>query len=45
MNLTKAVQEVEVWNKAFLHIPENDDDRESMWRYDEDWRYAWCKKR
>ena len=38
MNLTKAAQEVEVWNKAFLHIPENDDDREIMWRYDDDWR-------
>ena len=38
MNLTKAVQEVEEWNKAFQHIPEDDDTREKMWRYDDDWR-------
>ena len=38
MNLTKAVQEVEVWNERFQHIPEDDDTREKMWRYDDDWR-------
>ena len=38
MNLTKAVQAVEMWNKAFEHIPEDDDTREKMWRYDDDWR-------
>ena len=38
MNLTKAVQAVEMWNKAFEHIPEDDDVREKMWRYDDEWR-------
>ena len=38
MNLTKAVQEVAEWNKAFQHIPEDDDTREKMWRYDDEWR-------
>ena len=38
MNLTKAVQEVAKWNEAFQHIPEDDDAREKMWRYDDDWR-------
>ena len=38
MNLTKAVQEVAEWNERFQHIPEDDDTREKMWRYDDDWR-------
>ena len=38
MNLTKAVQEVAEWNERFQHIPEDDDAREKMWRYDDDWR-------
>ena len=38
MILTKAVQEVAEWNKAFQHIPEDDDTREKMWRYDDEWR-------
>ena len=38
MNLTKAVQEVAEWNERFQHIPEDDDTREKMWRYDDEWR-------
>ena len=38
MNLTKAAQEVAEWNERFQHIPEDDDAREKMWRYDDDWR-------
>lgn len=38
MNLTEAVQEVAEWNERFQHIPEDDDTREKMWRYDYDWR-------
>ena len=38
MNLTKAVQEVAEWNERFQHIPEDDDVREKMWRYDDEWR-------
>lgn len=32
MNLTRAARAVEMWNKAFQHIPEDDDSRESQWR-------------
>lgn len=38
MNLTRAARAVEMWNKVFEHIPEDDDTRENMWRYDDDWR-------
>ena len=38
MNLTRAAREVAKWNEAFQHIPEDDDTREKMWRYDDDWR-------
>lgn len=38
MNLTKAVQEVAEWNERFQHIPEDDEAREKMWRYDDEWR-------
>lgn len=32
MNLTRATRAVEMWNKTFQHIPEDDDARESQWR-------------
>lgn len=38
MNLTKAVREVADWNERFQHIPEDDDTREKMWRYDPEYR-------
>ena len=38
MKLTKAIREVEEWNKRFKHIPEDDDAREEMWRYNKDFR-------
>lgn len=38
MNLTRAAREVYHWNEAFQHIPEDDETREKMWRYDDDWR-------
>lgn len=38
MNLTRAAREVAEWNERFQHIPEDDDTREKMWRYDADHR-------
>lgn len=38
MNLTRAAREVYHWNEAFQHIPEDDEAREKMWRYDDEWR-------
>lgn len=38
MNLTRATRAVEMWNKAFQHIPEDDDTREKLWRYDAEYR-------
>lgn len=38
MNLTRAAREVAKWNEVFQHIPEDDDTREDLWRYDADHR-------
>lgn len=38
MNLTKAAREVAKWNETFQHIPEDDDTREYLWRYDAEHR-------
>lgn len=38
MKLRKAIEEVEVWNKAFKHIPEDDKEREDLWRNKDDFR-------
>ena len=38
MNLTRAAREVAKWNEVFQHIPEDDDIREDLWRYDADHR-------
>lgn len=34
MKLNKAVRDVEKWNLAFGHIPDDDDEREHRWRTD-----------
>lgn len=38
MNLTRAAREVAKWNERFQHIPEDDDTREKLWRYDAEYR-------
>lgn len=38
MNLTRAAREVKDWNLKFQHIPADDDERESQWRGDLEFR-------